>query len=82
MIVNRIRSCPICNERELSVTSKSVFDKLYVENGDATISIECRNCSLQLYEHKYHGKSYKTKLNKLIDKWNSMPRLEDTDDGK
>lgn len=66
-----LKPCPFCGKTdELAITSKSSFQDLYCENGTATISIYCKRCSLNMYEHKYTGSKYEVKARKLIKKWN------------
>lgn len=61
--------CPFCGEKNLAVTPKKFYDKLVKKNGMACISVRCKNCELDMYEHT-DGVTYKEKIDLLIDKWN------------
>lgn len=66
-----LKPCPFCGKTdELSITAKSSFQEVYCESGSATINLECRRCSLNLYEHEYAGSKYEVKVKKLVKKWN------------
>ena len=61
--------CPFCGETNFDVTTKKTFKQLLKENGRACISIDCRNCKLDMYEHT-DGVPYEKKLDLLKEKWN------------
>ena len=62
--------CPFCGNEELWITSKKDFRDLKKNHGSATINIECIECSTLMFEHRYDGRDYLTKVGKLLDKWN------------
>lgn len=69
--VKDIKPCPFCGSKEnLHITSEDTFKELFERYDRATLSIECRKCGLDLYEHKYSGDEYEIKRDILIKKWN------------
>lgn len=66
-----IQPCPFCGSvNNLVITDDDTFYDLYHENGSATLSIECRKCYVEMYEHDYVGNDYDHKAKILIEKWN------------
>lgn len=73
-----LKPCPFCGKiDEVTITSKSSFSELYCEHGSATISIGCKRCSLNLYEHRYTGSKYEVKVRQLVKKWNKRKGEEE-----
>lgn len=63
--------CPFCGCVEfLRVTPRRNYEDLYDKYGYACISIECKNCNIEMYEHSVKEKNYHMKVNALINKWN------------
>lgn len=61
--------CPFCGKTKFDVTTKETFKELLKDNGRACVCINCRNCSLDMYEHT-DGVTYEKKLDLLKEKWN------------
>ena len=68
--IKTLKPCPFCGGTDLRVTSKDIFESCFKERGIATICLECKTCSVEMYEHNYRGRGYATKVKHLVDKWN------------
>lgn len=68
---DEIAACPFCGMTDkLTITSRKSFDEMLIEKGSAIISINCKRCNLDLYEHSYSGKNFALRAMILLDKWN------------
>lgn len=63
------KPCPFCGKNNLEATPKDFYEELLEENGRACITVRCKNCKLDMYEHT-DGVTYEEKIDLLIDKWN------------
>ena len=69
--IYELKPCPFCGSTDyLRITPKLMFYENYEKNGGATISIECKKCDMELYEHDYKGMNYIMKADLLLHKWN------------
>ena len=73
----KLKKCPFCGADGVIGTSRETFYALLSKNGNACISIECKNpdCGLRFYHHS-DTKDYDTKLNEAIERWNHRAEVE------
>ena len=65
----RFKPCPFCGGKALDVMTKEFYSELMDENGRACVSMRCKACALDMYEHT-DGVTYEEKLDLLKAKWN------------
>ena len=65
----RFKPCPFCGKKDLGVTPKDFYEELVEENGTACVSVRCKNCALDMYEHT-DDVPYEEKIDLLKEKWN------------
>lgn len=70
LIAEPHRECPFCDNQSVTILSREIYEKLYKENGSATMDIHCDVCGLDLFEHSVTENNYKLKRAILLDKWN------------
>lgn len=70
--------CPLCGKSDrISVTSKEDYYELLALNGLACISMRCRNCHIEMFEHTSSIRVYEKKVEKLYSKWNRLRGVPD-----
>lgn len=65
-----LKPCPFCGGEAEIATSQSAYYEMVGKHGHACISLECRKCNLDMYEHSFHIKNYEAKVQALAKKWN------------
>lgn len=70
-VIDEPMPCPFCGGMNLEFTDADTYYMLLGEHGTACISVKCRKCSLELYEHSRDVRDYFKKKAKLVKKWNT-----------
>ena len=74
----KVRPCPFCGDTdEISITPRKSYNKMYKENGTATISLMCERCKTEMYEHDFDDFDYVAKVRILVEKWNTRKEKKD-----
>ena len=70
-------ACPFCGSREgLHLTEGDIFYEIQSERGQSCISIQCRKCYLDMYDHTYEERKWEHRVKLLAKKWNNRPFQE------
>ena len=65
----KFNPCPFCGKTDLGLMPKYMYEELVEENGTACVSLRCRTCDVDMYEHT-DGVTYEDKVKLLARKWN------------
>ena len=73
-ILKKIKKpCPFCGRMDrLEITQADSFRRMEKKapDGMACISMTCKNCYVDMYEHTHDIHDYKQRVQMLMDKWN------------
>ena len=65
-----LKPCPFCGGKNFEITDKDTFYMLQGEHGMAALSMRCKDCWAQMWEHTFENKVYFARLVLLAKKWN------------
>lgn len=64
-----IKPCPFCGGQP-EIEDRKTFERLDRDGNGACITIECNNCSLDLYDHTHDEHDYYVRAFLVVEKWN------------
>lgn len=67
----RIKPCPFCGGTRFIITGRGNFNFNVTKYGSATVSIACRDCNGEKYEHTSASNDYDERIAILIEGWNT-----------
>lgn len=70
-VMKILKPCPFCGKKDrLVLPKRETYEELVSKTGSACISLACKNCNLEIYEHTHSILNFGTRLGLLIAKWN------------
>ena len=64
-----LKPCPFCSGQP-KLMDKQFFEELDSDHGRACITIECKNCDIEMYDHTSDEHDYYVRAFLVADKWN------------
>lgn len=79
---NGFMACPFCGRTDkVVVLDEHLFYKLQGKYGTAAVSVECKRCSVDVYEHTSAEKNYEKRLELMRQKWNKRAAMPQETEG-
>lgn len=81
----KLKPCPFCGGKDMSITKENVFYELQGRYGGAAIKIRCLNCNVEMLEHSRFEHDYRKRVEQAVEKWNRRKynvKVEPVEHGK
>lgn len=69
-VLERIKPCPFCGNKDLTISEEDLFNELVNENGNSLLEIECNSCNTVQRLFEIPKNNYWFGVGMLVATWN------------